>query len=284
MNTSKKLFFLLSFFLLVTVHKSAYAQSCKSVIDGALKNPYFTKEAFLRLNQFESSVATYPKINRESKPQDIYNTISEFRSFADSLEQTSNSLDDLSRTLLVKFLNKLHDEIDRFENWYHPGRKTDELYRGVAGIVATNARIRGAYFEMRVGFLLIQSGFKDIQSSVLLRDFRKMADVEDVLTDSEKRYLSDRAINELDFIATKNGVSYLIELKSYIPSAQSYFFRNLEKTKEQMRKRSEYLDVLRLRPKWKTVLIFQYNIAQDLLDQYFSGLVDDYFGLEDLKE
>ena len=276
------MFRLTNLFLILSVFASleSKALTCNSILSNDTPTTIFFKAGALQsLESFESNLPEFPLVNRNSTHEDILEIIEEFRAFANHVRQNALTLDDLTQNLLFHFAEEVEAEMDRFSIWYNEFRNTWELYKTTSGIVGAASRVKAYYFEAKVGYLLARSGFQSVRNSITLGELRQDFGDEDSLTHEEKKFLADRAITEIDFIASKDGVNYLIELKSYLPIMNKRFFTNMGKTQTQMKKRNEYLKVLGLESTWKTMLIFEYEIDPSVMRQHFDELVDVHFGL-----
>ena len=252
---------------------------CHSLLTDS-KSILFTKEALKQWERFESSLPNFPVINRDITHQEMLELIEEYRDFANAVRSNSIFLDELSQDKLMDFATETEAEMDRFAIWYNESRKSWEIFKTVRGIVNTAGRIKGYLLEARIAFLLSRSGFTDIRPSITLRDLRETFGNEQSLSEEQKKYLSEREITEIDFIASRNGTHYLIELKSYLPLLNnSRFFTNMKKTRTQMEKRSKFLNILDLNQNWNTVLIFEYTLPPGIMQEYINGVVDISFGL-----
>lgn len=271
---------LLNLFFLLTLLSATKSEAltCHSILS-VERTSMISSTALANWQSFVSLLPAFPQINRESTHEDILDTIKDFRDFADQTRENALTLDAVSQDLLFKFADEVNAEMDRFSIWYNEFRGTWELYKTVRGIVGTASRIRAYYFEAKIGFLLVRSGFQTVRGSVTLGELRKLYGNEDSLSHEEKRYLSDRSQTEIDFTAFKDGVNYLIELKSYLPIMNDRFINNMKKTKVQMSKRAGYLRLLGLESNWQTVIIFEYEIEPEIMREYFEGLVDIHFGI-----
>jgi len=270
--------FNLSLLLILFSSVKLEALTCNSALS-LQETTVFELEALTSWRKFESELPSFPVVNRESTHQDVLNTIEDFRDFADQVRQRSLAFDEVSKDLLFKFTEELYAEMDRFSIWYNEFRGSRELYKTTRGIVGTASRVRSYYFEAKVGFLLVRSGFQNIRGSTTLAELRQEHANEDNLSLEQKRYLSDRSQTEIDFTASRNGVHYLIELKSYLPIMNNRFFSNMSKTKTQMSKRAEFLRLLGLESTWQMALIFEYEIEPSVMREHFDDLVDIHMGL-----
>lgn len=263
------IYFLLTLVFLFSNSTSAKTNECVGYLNYSSQESLFSAGTIKDITYIQNSLTPFPQINRTLTLDKIQFIVKDFEDLAERIRNLSTQLPSEESEILIHVYYKVSSLLKTYKS--NVNRK-DDLAKKRSHLIQLSNVIKGAYFEGLIGILLIKNQFENIETNSYVYRLLAFSNKDSKLIDPEDyQYVRSRRNTELDFIAHKDGINYIIEVKSFTPDPSNPFLlSSLEGLRKQVQIRKKILSALELNQTWRVLVIFHYGIGEDLESEFLS--------------
>lgn len=249
-------FFALSGFL--AVEYSRASTSCISSVN----SPSDLKDS-IRLGlvkDFYEALPEFPRIKfnsiRPIQPIEVQSFLDELALHSKQIRRFAETVTDpTEKRLLIEYSEYTIEQVRSFVKMYDSFQITSLV---LDHLVMMSNLLKGRGFEVLIGALLRRSGFEGIRMNQNLRS-------------------KDLGVREVDFIAYKDGIQYVFEVKTIKPEEfdeSGYYHKKIDSILSQLRKLSVAIPQSENKGA-KLVVIFHFNLGNDVKQKLIESGADE---------
>ncbi|MBK7844447.1 MAG: restriction endonuclease [Bdellovibrionales bacterium] len=191
---------------------------------------------------------------------EVKEIVSRYYDYVFVFNQFSQTLKDEERQILAPAFRIFMDRIDSFVSQYGPFESTSSILNRLNTL---SNQLKGIAFERMIAVLLLRMGY----STVTIDESAKRKILNAI-------YGKKKLDIEIDVIATKDGLTYLVEAKSIKPLGNEHLAMQIKAVSRQMTSRKMRLP---LNNHVRNIVIAHFNVGEDVRAEWLEAGADEVY-------
>lgn len=199
---------------------------------------------------------------RPIHPSEVQKIVSHYYDYVFIFKQFSQTLKDEERQILAPAFRFFMDRIDAFVAGYGPFESTSFILNRLNSL---SNQIKGIAFERMIAVLLLRKGY----STVTIDESAKRKILNAI-------YGKEKLDIEIDVIATKDGLTYLVETKSIKPLGNEHLAMQIKSVSRQMTSRKMRLPS---NSNVRNIIVAHFNLGEEVRAEWLEAGADEVYYL-----